>query len=120
MTDEHGLDLVLETAGAVTAVDLATRVLREGGRAVLLGIAGEGKTLEIPADRFALRDLSVLGSVSYTTADWARFVALVREGLVDLQPIVTHRFHASQFEQAFDLMRRRKGIVGKIVLSHDA
>ena len=24
-----------------------------------------------------------------------------------------------QFEQAFDLMRRRKGIVGKIVLSHD-
>ncbi len=43
-----GLDIVVETAGAVDAVELATRLVRPGGRIVLLGIAGEGKVLELP------------------------------------------------------------------------
>ena len=55
-------------AGAVAAVELATRLPREGGRIVALGIAGEGSELYVPADRFVLRDLELLGSVGYTTA----------------------------------------------------
>jgi len=39
-----------------------------GGRVVLLGIAGQGADVTIPADRIPLRDLTVLGSVGYTTA----------------------------------------------------
>jgi threonine dehydrogenase-like Zn-dependent dehydrogenase len=113
-----GLDLVLETAGAVAAVELSTRLVREGGRVVLLGIAGEGKLLEIPADRIVLRDLSLVGSVSYTTAVWSRFMALLGTSLFDLQPVVTHRFRADEFERAFELMERREGIVGKVVLEH--
>ena len=113
-----GLDLVLETAGAVPAVELATRVVREGGRVVQLGIAGAGKTLELTADLLPLRDLALIGSVGYTAAIWSRTVDLVRAGLVDLEPIVTHRFAAADFERAFELMDRRDGIVGKIVLEH--
>ena len=37
-----GLDVVVETAGAVAAVELATRLV-PGRRIVLLGIAGEGR-----------------------------------------------------------------------------
>ena len=116
---EGPLDLVVETAGAVEAVELSTRLVREGGRVVLLGIAGEGKVLELPADRLALRDLELIGSVSYTSAVWARVVSLLAEGRVDLSPIVTHRFPVSEFEQAFDLLENRRGIVAKIVLEHD-
>jgi 2-desacetyl-2-hydroxyethyl bacteriochlorophyllide A dehydrogenase len=117
---DDGLDLVIETAGAVAAVELATRVAREGGRVVQLGIAGGGRQLDLPADRVPLRDLELIGSVAYTTAVWARMVELVRAGLVDLEPIVTHRFPAPEFERAFDLMDNREGIVGKIVLEHVA
>jgi len=85
---------------------------------VLLGIAGEGKLLDIPADRIVLRDLSLVGSVSYTTAVWSRFMALLGTSLLDLQPVVTHRFRADEFERAFELMERREGIVGKVVLEH--
>jgi threonine dehydrogenase-like Zn-dependent dehydrogenase len=113
-----GLDVVVETAGAVAAAELSTRIAREGGRIVALGIAGHGHELTLPADRIALRDLSVFGSVGYTTAAWARMVALVREGLVDLDPIVTHRFPLDRFEDAFALMDDRHGVVAKIVLEH--
>jgi threonine dehydrogenase-like Zn-dependent dehydrogenase len=116
--EEGMLDVVVETAGAVPAVELATRLVREGGRVVLLGIAGHDQELALPADRIALRDLTLFGSVGYTTAAWAETVALLRESLVDLDPIVTHRFPLERFEDAFALMDERRGIVARIVLEH--
>jgi threonine dehydrogenase-like Zn-dependent dehydrogenase len=117
--DQEGeLDVVVETAGAVEAVDLATRLPREGGRALLLGIAGEGRELCLPADRLVLRDLVVSGSVGYTTPAWTRVVELLGAGLVDFAPIVTHRFPVERFEDAFRLMVDREGIVGKVLLEH--
>jgi threonine dehydrogenase-like Zn-dependent dehydrogenase len=115
-----GLDVVLETAGAVPAVEAATRIVRPGGRVVLLGIAGAGKALELPADRLVLRDIELIGSVSYTSAVWARMMQLVDRGLIDLEPLVTHRFPTGEFKAAFELMDRREGTVAKILLEHVA
>jgi L-iditol 2-dehydrogenase len=115
---DGGLDVVVETAGAVAALELATRLAREGGRVVALGIAGTSEQLTLPADRISLRDLTILGSVGYTTASWAHMVTLVRERLVDLDPIVTHRYPLDRFEDAFAFMDERRGVVARIVLSH--
>jgi threonine dehydrogenase-like Zn-dependent dehydrogenase len=115
-----GLDLVLETAGAVSAVDLATRLVRPGGRVVLLGIAGEGKTFELPTNRLVWGDIAVLGSFSYSTSEWTRVVGLLARGLVKLDPIVTHRFPAERFGDAFALMDERDGVVAKVLLEHPA
>ncbi len=92
-----GLDLVIETAGAVDAVDLATQLVRPGGRVVLLGIAGEGKVIELPADRIMFGDMDVIGSCSYSTSAWSHVMRVLEQGLVELDPIVTHRFPAAQF-----------------------
>jgi 2-desacetyl-2-hydroxyethyl bacteriochlorophyllide A dehydrogenase len=113
-----GLDLVIETAGAVEAVELATRLVRPGGRVVLLGIAGEGRTLELPADRIMFGDMEVIGSCSYPTSAWLRVVRLLEQGLVDLDPIVTHRFPVARFEEAFTVLDERPGLVAKVLLEH--
>ena len=115
---EGELDLVVETAGAVAALELATRLPREGGRIVALGIAGGGRELSIPADRFALRDLEVIGSVGYTTAVWSQVVELLGAGLVDLEPVIARRVPAERFEDAFRLMGEGDGVVGRILLEH--
>jgi L-iditol 2-dehydrogenase len=114
------LDVVVEAGGTVAAAELSTRLVREGGRVVMLGIAGSGQELTLPADRIALRDLTVYGSVGYTTAAWARMVSLVSGRVVDLDPIVTHRFPLERFADAFRLMDDRSGVVAKIVLEHAA
>lgn len=113
-----GLDVVVETAGAAAAVELATRLVRPGGRVVLLGIAGEGVRLELPADRIMFGDMQVIGSCSYATSTWSHVMRLLRHGLVDLEPIVTHRFPAARFEDAFQLMDAREGVVAKVLLEH--
>jgi 2-desacetyl-2-hydroxyethyl bacteriochlorophyllide A dehydrogenase len=113
------LDLVVETAGAPAAVELATSVCRPGGRAVLLGIAGEGRTLTLPSDLLVSKEMALIGSIAYPAAVWSRVVDLVSDGVLRLDPIVTHRFPAAEFEEAVHLMDERHGIVAKIVLEHD-
>jgi len=114
------LDLVIETAGAPAAVQLATDLCRPGGRAVLLGIAGEGRTFTLPSDLLMSRELTLIGSVAYPSSVWAQVVGLVSDRVLALDPIVTHHFPAAAFEDAVRLMDDRQGIVGKIVLEHVA
>ena len=115
---EAELDLVVETAGVPVAVTLATQLCRPAGRAVLLGIAGEGRTLTLPSDLLVSKDMTLIGSIAYPASTWSRIVSLVADGVLDLDPIVTHRFPASDFQEAVALMDDRRGIVAKIVLEH--
>jgi L-iditol 2-dehydrogenase len=115
---ESELDLVVETAGAPVAVELATRLCRPGGRAVLLGIAGEGRTLTLESDLLVGKDMALIGSIAYPTSVWSRVVGLVSDRVLDLDPIVTHHFPAGEFEEAIRLMDDRRGTVAKIVLEH--
>jgi threonine dehydrogenase-like Zn-dependent dehydrogenase len=60
----------------------------------------------------------VIGSCSYPTGTWTRVVRLLDRGVVDFEPLVTHRFPAERFEDAFRLMDTREGVVAKVVLEH--
>jgi 2-desacetyl-2-hydroxyethyl bacteriochlorophyllide A dehydrogenase len=113
------LDLVVETAGVPVAVELATQLCRPGGRAVLLGIAGEGRTLTLPSDLLVSKDIALIGSIAYPASTWSRVVGLLADGVLDLDPVVTHHFPISEFEDAVRLMDDRRGIVAKIVLEHE-
>jgi 2-desacetyl-2-hydroxyethyl bacteriochlorophyllide A dehydrogenase len=117
-TLDAGLDLVIETAGAPVAVQRATELCRPGGRVVLLGIAGEGRSLTLPSDLLVGKDMALIGSIAYPAAVWSRVVGLVADRVLDLDPVVTHHFPISEFADAVRLMDDRDGIVAKIVLEH--
>jgi 2-desacetyl-2-hydroxyethyl bacteriochlorophyllide A dehydrogenase len=112
------LDLVVDTAGSPAAIALATEICRPGGRAVLLGLAGEGRSLTLPSDLLTGKDMALIGSLAYPASVWSRVVGLVSDRVLALDRIVTHRFPAAEFEEALRLMDNRDGIVAKIVLEH--
>jgi 2-desacetyl-2-hydroxyethyl bacteriochlorophyllide A dehydrogenase len=116
--EETELDLVVETAGHPAAVELATRLCRPGGRVALLGLAGDGQTVTLPADLLVGKDIGLIGSVGYSSAVWSRVVGLVTDRVLELDRIVTHHFPVSEYEAAVRLMDERRGIVAKIVLEH--
>jgi threonine dehydrogenase-like Zn-dependent dehydrogenase len=112
------LDLVVDTSGAPAAIALAAQMCRPGGRALLLGIAGEGRSLTLPSDLLTAKDMTLIGSLGYPASVWSRVVGLVSDRVLELDRIVTHRFPAADFQEAVRLMDDRHGIVAKIVLEH--
>ena len=114
------LDLVVDTAGAPSAIALAAAMCRPGGRAVLLGIAGDGASLTLPSDLLTGKDMALIGSLAYPSSVWSRVVGLLSDRVLELDRIVTHRFPAAEFHEAIRLMDDRDGIVAKIVLEHSA
>ena len=78
-----------------------------------------GAELTLPSDLLVGKDMTLIGSIAYPASTWSRVVGLLAEGVLDLDPIVTHRFPMSDFEEAVRLMDDRRGIVAKIVLEHE-
>jgi len=59
----------------------------------------------------ALTLRGIYGRQMYET--WYKMLAMIDSGL-DMQPLITHRFAAKDFQQAFDLMETGK--TGKVIL----
>jgi threonine 3-dehydrogenase len=113
-TDGDGVDVLLEMSGSAAAIDLGLQMVRNGGTAALLGIPGDSINLKL-AERIIFKGLTVLGINGRRMFEtWYQTQALVKSGRIDLSSIITHVLPYTQFDRAFELMR--KGEAAKIVL----
>ncbi|MDQ2909339.1 MAG: L-threonine 3-dehydrogenase [Candidatus Eremiobacteraeota bacterium] len=113
-TGGDGADVLLEMSGSGSAIDAGLHMLRNGGRAALLGIPPDDVAINL-AERIIFKGLTVLGINGRKMFEtWYQTEALVRSGRVDLRPIITHELPLEAFADAFDLMRTGAG--AKIVL----
>jgi threonine 3-dehydrogenase len=108
----EGFDVGLEMSGNAVALKDMIANLCHGGRIAILGIP----TAPIPID-FSLIVFNMLtlkgiyGREMYET--WYKMSVLLQSGL-KIDPVITHRFHYSDFQQGFDAML--SGQSGKVVL----
>jgi threonine 3-dehydrogenase len=114
-TNENaGLDVVFEMSGAPSAVRDAFRIVRNGGDVVLFGIPGSPVELDI-AESLIFKNLHVTAvNGREVFATWYRTRWLLEHGVVDLRPLVTHRYPLTEFEVAFAELE--SGNACKIVL----
>lgn len=108
----EGFDVGLEMSGNGQAFRQLLEVMNHGGKVALLGImAGEEA---IDWSQVVLKGLllkGIYGREMYET--WYKMVAMLQSGL-DIQPVITHRYPISRYQQAFDAMR--SGQSGKVIL----
>ena len=101
-TEGHGAEVVLEMSGVPSVIDQGTRMLAGGGRMALLGLPGEPVTLEI-TDQVIFKEARLYGVTGRTIfRTWELTSTLLATGMVDVSPIITHRFSLEDFEKAFD------------------
>ena len=112
---KEGFDVGLEMSGNPRALADMIDNMFHGGRIALLGIMTEKAAIDWNKVVFNMLTIrGVYGREMYET--WYKMTALIQSGL-DISPVITHRFHFTEFQQGFDLMRSGKS--GKIVLSWD-
>ncbi|MBX6321752.1 MAG: alcohol dehydrogenase catalytic domain-containing protein [Rhodospirillaceae bacterium] len=114
-TDGRGVDLVLEATDSPQAFEHAVEAARIGGRIVLAGIP-EGDRYALTASGARRKGLGIKFSRRMGHV-YPRAIALVADGRVDLDAIVTHRFPIEEAATAFALQaERRDGALKSIIL----
>lgn len=108
-----GVDATLEMSGHPSSLALAVEATRPGGRVSMLGVYGESsQSLDVNSVIFkGLRMQGIVGRRIPETWDLMR--ELFASGRLNLEPVVTHRMHYTEFEGAMQLMAAGKA--GKVV-----
>src|SRR3954451_6488902 len=113
-TGGHGADVVLEMSGNASAIDAGTRMLSRGGRMALLGLPEGPVSLDLN-DAVIFKEArleGITGREMFRT--WQQTSTFLSSGLVDVAPLISHRFPLEDFAEAFEVIA--SGRSGKILL----
>jgi threonine 3-dehydrogenase len=101
-------------SGNASAIDQGTRMLARGGRMSLLGLPDGPVPLDLN-DQVIFKEARLLGITGREMfRTWQQTQTLLASGMVDVGPVITHRFELDRFEEAFDVLR--SGRSGKVIL----
>jgi L-iditol 2-dehydrogenase len=96
------LDAVFECCGEQEALDQAVRLLKPGGKLMLIGIpAVDRVSFQIDLIR---RNEICIQNVRRQNACMQRALDLVESGRIDVSGLITHRFSLERTQDAFDLV----------------
>jgi alcohol dehydrogenase len=109
---DAGQDVVIDTVGVASSLELADRLVRPGGRIVVVGYASESSAT-LPTTRFVLDEIDVRGSRYASRAEMGRGVAMVAAGLV--RPVVGLVRTLGSANEALDALESG-AVVGRAVL----
>jgi S-(hydroxymethyl)glutathione dehydrogenase/alcohol dehydrogenase len=108
---DGGVDWAFEVVGLPETIRFAWDTLHAGGSAVVVGLAGRGVEVSLPAIEF-LSEKSLLGCY-YGSSDIAvelpELVRLVVEGKLDLGDVVSHFTDLDGVQEALDRLRAGEG-----------
>ena len=106
-----GTAAVVDFVGSEQSFALANRVVRRGGRIVIVGLFGGA--LQLPLPLIPLRALSIVGSNTGTLAEALEMMSLVRAGRVQAIPL--SRRPLAEAESALSALERG-AVTGRLVL----
>jgi threonine 3-dehydrogenase len=84
-----------------------------GGKIAMLGIPSEPIAIDWNIVVFNILTIKgIYGREMYET--WYKMTVMLESGL-DISPVITHRFHYTDFEKGFEVMQQ--GESGKVILN---
>ena len=109
---KEGVDVGLEMAGNPDAFRDMRGNMCHGGKIAMLGIPSEDISIDWNHVVFNMLTIKgIYGREMYET--WYKMTVMLQAGL-DLQPVITHRFHFTEWEKGFEVMNSGKS--GKVLL----
>jgi threonine 3-dehydrogenase len=109
----EGFDIGLEMSGKPAALRGMVAAMTHGGKIAMLGLPTEDFGIDwshLVTNMITIK--GIYGRQMFET--WYEMSVLIHSGL-DIAPVITHRFDAADFEQAFDTVRSAQ--CGKVVLT---
>lgn len=109
---DYGFTVALEMSGSPKALSTILECAQNGAKVALLGILPPDTQIDWDLVIFKMLVLKgIYGREIFAT--WYKMTHLLESGL-DLNPVITHRFSADDFQKGFDAML--SGQSGKVIL----
>lgn len=113
---KEGFDVGLEMSGNPAAFRDMLANLCHGGKIALLGIPEQEMAIDWNTVIFnGITIRGIYGREMYET--WYKMTVMLQSGL-DIRPVITHHFHYTEFESAFEAMGSAQS--GKVILNWGA
>ena len=110
---KEGFDVGLEMSGSPAAFRDMIDNMCHGGRIAMLGIPPAEMAIDWNKVVFNMLTIQgIYGREMYET--WYQMSVMLESGL-DIKPVITHRFHYTEFEKGFEVML--SGQSGKVILN---
>jgi L-iditol 2-dehydrogenase len=107
-------DIILECVGVQDTIAQAIENARKGSLIVVVGVFG--KKPQVDLGLVQDRELTLVGTLMYQKKDYQRAIQLVSQGLLNLNPMITHRFPFSQYLQAYQAIEQLEGECLKVMI----
>ena len=101
--DKGTFDVLYECSGAQPALVAAIAAMRPRGKIIQLGLGGD---MTLPMMAITSRELSLMGSFRFHE-EFAMGVSLMRKGLIDVKPLMTHTVELAEAKSGFELASDR-------------
>lgn len=112
---KEGFDVAMEMSGSPAALKSILDNMCHGGKIAMLGIMPHNTEVDWNKVVFNMLTIKgIYGREMYET--WYKMTAMIQTGL-DISPLITHRFHYSDFQKGFEVMG--SGQSGKVILDWD-
>jgi threonine 3-dehydrogenase len=109
----EGFDVGLEMSGNAAAFRDMIANMSHGGKIAMLGIPEKEMAIDWNTVVFSMLTIKgIYGREMYET--WYKMTVMLQSGL-DIRPVITHRFHYTEFQKGFDAML--SGQSGKVILN---
>ena len=109
----EGFDVGLEMSGNPAAFRQMLGQMSHGGKIAMLGIPAGEVAIDWHTVIFNMLTIKgIYGREMYET--WYKMTVMLQSGL-DISPVITHRFHFTEFEKGFAVMN--SGQSGKVILN---
>lgn len=113
-----GVDATLEMSGHPSSLALAVECTRFGGCISLLGLYHES-IQSVDMNTLIFKGITLQGIVGRKIWEtWDQMGELLSSGLLNLEPVITHRMHYTDFQKAMELMKAGKA--GKVVFTFES
>lgn len=112
-----GFDLVVDATGVPAAIQSGLEAVAKGGRFLQVGVAPPESRIELSPFQLYNQEITLHGSMAVLDS-YAPALKLIADGVVDVNPILTHVYPLAEYMEAFEALGRGEGL--KIQISPGA
>ncbi|KAJ0969779.1 hypothetical protein J5N97_022656 [Dioscorea zingiberensis] len=116
ITQGMGVDVAIEALGKASTFVQCTKSVRDGGKAVIIGLAATNVMGEVDITRLVRRQVKIIGSYgARARQDLPQIVKLAEAGIFNLQNSVSRKCKFEETNKAFEDLNNGK-IIGRAVV----